>query len=471
MYGRRDVGAIIWSPDVIEMKDSLPNSRSPDTSLTDGDLPAKDRFSVHLRRVLSCLYDPAVLRSSPLNQLFGLDPEQSTASALRRILLQAIESFCPNKNTPPGSKAWRVYQILRRRYTEQLTQREVALALGLSTRQLQREEKLARQVLADHLWTAHRLGAQAHLLAPAQEEEMASVPDVKAGAKVLTRAQELAYLQDSVPIQSVDVDQVIRQVIETIDPLAQSLRVPIVYVVEEDMPYLRVQIAILRQALLNIVNVALSHTPRQIEIRASARPQEVTIQVEAAPERHAPRRLTDEHAESLAMARQLVQLCQGTLHIPPGDDGPMLTGRKSGDARTFGARITLVAPEQITVLVIDDNADALQLFRRYLTGSRYRFIGAQSAQQGLALAAASAEGPSPQIIVLDVMMPEQDGWTLLGQLREHPRTKDVPVIVCTILPQEQLALTLGAVEFIRKPVSRPALLAALDRQVASSATA
>jgi CheY-like chemotaxis protein len=66
--------------------------------------------------------------------------------------------------------------------------------------------------------------------------------------------------------------------------------------------------------------------------------------------------------------------------------------------------------------------------------------------------------------VLDVMMPEQDGWTLLGQLREHPTTRGVPIIVCTILPQEQLALTLGAAEFIRKPVSRKTLLSALDRQ-------
>ena len=117
--------------------------------------------------------------------------------------------------------------------------------------------------------------------------------------------------------------------------------------------------------------------------------------------------------------------------------------------------------EQATVLVIDDNADALQLFQRYLSGSRYRFTGAQDAHRGLAL----AEELVPQVIVLDVMLSKEDGWTLLGQLREHPRTRGIPVIVCTILSQEQLALALGAADFMRKPVSRTELLSALDRQL------
>jgi CheY-like chemotaxis protein len=76
-----------------------------------------------------------------------------------------------------------------------------------------------------------------------------------------------------------------------------------------------------------------------------------------------------------------------------------------------------------------------------------------------------AEEQAPQVIVLDVMMPERDGWTVLGQLREHPKTHDIPVIVCSILSQEQLALTLGAAQFLRKPVTRQALLSALDHQI------
>jgi CheY-like chemotaxis protein len=151
------------------------------------------------------------------------------------------------------------------------------------------------------------------------------------------------------------------------------------------------------------------------------------------------------------MARQLVEFCDGSLEIA-----------WAGTAeRVFDALITLPVTEQVTVLVIDDNVDTLQLFERYLTGTRYRFVGSEGAQQGLDLAVQVA----PRIIVLDVMMPEQDGWALLEQLREDAQTRECPVIVSTILPQEELAMALGAAAFIRKPVGRTELLSALDRQL------
>ena len=69
------------------------------------------------------------------------------------------------------------------------------------------------------------------------------------------------------------------------------------------------------------------------------------------------------------------------------------------------------------------------------------------------------------IVVLDVMMPEVDGWEVLAQLRGAPATAGAVVIICTVLPQEALALALGADAFLQKPVSREDFLAALDRQV------
>ena len=70
---------------------------------------------------------------------------------------------------------------------------------------------------------------------------------------------------------------------------------------------------------------------------------------------------------------------------------------------------------------------------------------------------------SPKFIILDVMLPGTDGWELLGRLREYPQTRAVPIIVCTILPQEEFALALGAAGFLQKPVSRNTLLAELAR--------
>ena len=117
--------------------------------------------------------------------------------------------------------------------------------------------------------------------------------------------------------------------------------------------------------------------------------------------------------------------------------------------------------ERFPVLVIDDNADALQLLQRYASGTRYQVFGARDPEQAIRL----AEQLLPQIIVLDVMMPKLDGWEVLGRLQHHPVTGHIPIVVCTILAQEELALSLGASAFLRKPVSRQAFLDALDRQV------
>ncbi len=61
------------------------------------------------------------------------------------------------------------------------------------------------------------------------------------------------------------------------------------------------------------------------------------------------------------------------------------------------------------------------------------------------------------------MMPGVDGWEILARLRQHPLTGNLPVIVCTILPERELALALGAAGFLPKPVTRQALLGALRR--------
>ena len=61
------------------------------------------------------------------------------------------------------------------------------------------------------------------------------------------------------------------------------------------------------------------------------------------------------------------------------------------------------------------------------------------------------------------MMPQVDGWEVLGQLQQTAATQQTPVVVCTILADAELALSLGAAAFVRKPVTREAFLAALDR--------
>lgn len=399
----------------------------------------QERFDQALRSALYQLYSPAALRNSPLRGWLTTADDGNSAMHLQRTLLSAIESLRPQLATPADSRAWRFYQILRRRYTEQLPQNQVALDLGLSTRQLQREEQAARRELAAYLWQQSSFAQQRAGPAGLAEETL----------EMPSRDQELAHLLASTPATAIDPAVWLADLVETVTPLAQTARTAIRSALPAVMPSVAVQAPLLRQALLDILTTALHDCAGgAIQIELAAHPHlSIEIMGTAGTEQNA--RPAPHTSEQWAMAAELIQLCGGTL-----------SDRSTSSAsHHFHAIIQLPVAKQATVLVIDDNADTQRLLQRYLLGSHYQFSGAADGEQGIALALELV----PQAIVLDVMMPTEDGWSLLGRLREHPQTGHIPVIVCTILPQGELAHALGAAHFLRKPITRTALLAALGQ--------
>jgi CheY-like chemotaxis protein len=70
---------------------------------------------------------------------------------------------------------------------------------------------------------------------------------------------------------------------------------------------------------------------------------------------------------------------------------------------------------------------------------------------------------NPALITLDIMLPEQDGWQVLQALKLDPQTRDIPVLVISVLENSELALRLGAVDYLVKPVRRDDLHALLRR--------
>ncbi|MGH2457489.1 MAG: response regulator, partial [Chloroflexota bacterium] len=128
-------------------------------------------------------------------------------------------------------------------------------------------------------------------------------------------------------------------------------------------------------------------------------------------------------------------------------------------------RIELVLPtsQQPTVLIVDDNPGMRRLMRRYLTGRSYLVLEAPNAADALRL----ASEVQPDAVTLDLMMPTTDGWELLQALRSQPRTREIPIVVCSVLKERDLALSLGAADFLAKPISRDALLQALSAVVAT----
>lgn len=111
------------------------------------------------------------------------------------------------------------------------------------------------------------------------------------------------------------------------------------------------------------------------------------------------------------------------------------------------------------VLVIDDDATVRELLARDLTRDGYEVLLAENGAQGLEL----ARSEQPVAITLDVMMPGMDGWSVLRTLKADQATAGIPVIMITIVDDKSLGYTLGAAEYLSKPVDRKRLREAMKR--------
>ena len=110
-----------------------------------------------------------------------------------------------------------------------------------------------------------------------------------------------------------------------------------------------------------------------------------------------------------------------------------------------------------SLLLVDDNESFHHLFRRYLSGRPYALESAFDYQTGLDL----AQRMRPDSIILDIMMPQRDGWEVLRALQQDESTREIPVIICSVLDQRAVARSLGVHAYIKKPVTKDALLTAL----------
>ncbi|MBL6456400.1 response regulator [Belnapia sp. T6] len=111
------------------------------------------------------------------------------------------------------------------------------------------------------------------------------------------------------------------------------------------------------------------------------------------------------------------------------------------------------------VLVVDDDAAARDLLARFLRREGFAVRTAQDGAAGLRL----AREMRPNAILLDVMMPRMDGWAVLSALKAEPALAETPVIMVTVVQERGLAFSLGAADYLTKPVQWPRLKAALDR--------
>jgi signal transduction histidine kinase/CheY-like chemotaxis protein len=249
-----------------------------------------------------------------------------------------------------------------------------------------------------------------------------------------------------------------------------------------DIPPLRTDESKVAQILRNLTSNALKFTTRG-EVRVSARldadGEAVVFSVADTGIGIAPEdqeRIFEEYVQletglqqrfkgtglGLALSRRLAELLGGSLSVES----------ELGVGSTFTAVIPLVYaesaaepsvvitppqpdPTRFPVLVVEDDPRDMALYEKYLQGSGFQVIPAQTVKEARYV----LKQFRPMAVVLDILLPEEDGWAFLIEMRRDEATRDIPVLVVTIVDdQHDKGMMLGADDYCVKPIERQWLL-------------
>jgi len=403
--------------------DGIPDD-SPEPA---GEVP--EDFVSLVRDALAHLYDLAHLQRHPLTRLIGPNGAASdNAKSLRNLLLDTLERLNPGDGVSRNDKEWRAYGILMRRYVDGFGIDEVGDELHISLRQLQREHRKGLLAAASVLWDRQR----------SIRAEPATLPQLEEGDLHL-EVERLGLI-----LARLDLCALVTSVLATAQALAEGRGVRLEVEPAGGPVWAWADYTLAKQALLAALSGLIGERPAALSILATDAPGDACLELRA----EMPCPEAQEYRERLAAVTELMQ-AQGGQAEPLALPG-LLSGLRLRFRRERGTRL----------LLVDDNERVLQLFERYLTAEGFLVSSAGGAEEALAAIAEER----PEAIVLDVMMRNVDGWQFLQRLRANPELQDVPVVVCSVLNEPDLALALGAQGYLKKPVSHSQMLTAL-RQV------
>ena len=382
-------------------------------------------FVEQIRQLLDHLYDFPYLQHHALaRRLPGAAqmPGDTTGQTLRRQLIKAIESLGPEPGTSFRSAQSRVYNMLQLRYVEGMTVLEAAHKLSISPRQAHRDLRRGEENVAEWLWAA-------------LEPDMPSPQD------------EIERMD--VDLRAVNAAELVDRARSALDKLAEAYRVNLAFESPAQPPWVSADAMVAQQVLVGILSHVVKQSgPGCVDLRLTeADNQTVELSI-CYP--------TREDSDGASLDPLIGQLSQRMLWAVRDGSQPG-TGERANDSAS-GCLLHLSMPKRGKVaLLIDDNEDLISLLDRYLSNQPCRPVRAASGAEGLAL----ARELKPDVIVLDVMLPNLDGWETLQLLRNDPRTSHIPIIICSVFHDPELALSLGASLLLRKPVGRQEFLEAL----------
>ncbi|MBI5929389.1 MAG: response regulator [Chloroflexi bacterium] len=389
----------------------------------------KSEFYDLVIKAYHSLYDFAYLKNHPLNKFLIEDKAlqmKERGWQVHNLLLEIVEELRPGDAAPPLSKEWRWYRLVTLRYVEVLQPQVVADQLSISRRQYYREHAIVMEKVADLVWERCHFEAT-----PDYGEAMKS--------ELMRISQSDSYAE---------LYEVIRRALLTLEKLFHERRITPELMLSVEIPVTSVGHNLLRQVLLGLLGIFAENTSDNIlSFSSHIADHAAHLAIQA----RTPCLVDPEAIESqLRIFREMLLVARA--------DVTLLLG---AEAKLTGFELVLPIDYDATVVVVDDNEDALALYRRFLTPHRYQVISTTNANEVLSLVLKTY----PDVIILDLMMPNQDGWDLLQLFSNHPETAAIPIVICSVLKQQQLALSMGAKAFLEKPFNEETLLATLNEVV------
>ena len=468
----------------------------------------RELFARYVKDALANYYDPVHLQTHPLANLLALHYalKETRGQSLRQLLREAIASLQPDKSVAFGRPEWLGYRVMWLRYVESLDQPDVCLELGLSRASFYRYHRDAFDAVVSILWDRYRReaarstqdypGSQDNLAGQrdrgreADEETSGFVQDAEIAQDAAT-AQDAEIAQDAATArrqalvrqaklaqawsrQPIDLHAVLKGVRHTVRSLVRQQGILLHIDVGRigDPPYaIYGDPAMLRQIILSVLTEGVKLTVADaLRLSVCIEKEVILLRLRGWGKLSAH---DADQAAGFETSRELLNVYGGQIWVEGGErDAPVLCF----SVPTAGHQPEPMEASRIThppnarpaaILIIDDDIDTIALYRRYLQARQYRIkIAYNSEQVGEIL----AEG-RPDLILLDVLMPQEDGWDILQRLKTAPETlglddpgiSDIPVVICSVLSQPRLALSLGATEVLQKPIAQEMLLATVQR--------
>lgn len=390
-----------------------------------------------VQELLKRLYDETYEPPALVYALLGCNPEGGIA-AVQTAVIRSIAALAPPASTPVVAFSRRVHDVLHYRYVERLTLEETAELLGLSVRHLARIQRTAVRALTRTLCARSEDNQSNQLLvgaSAAQGLQPLTEQDVEWREQL---EQELQALEHATPGLRADVAEILLDVLGLGNTLTGGVRIEVGYI--QDGLVAALHPAALRQMLITAIAYLARHViGDRVTLFARLEGGDVFIT------------LTGQVTQTTELQEN--ELVRSIL-LPPG-----ASVKVHQDGEHVFVWLQVPSEGVIDVLVIDDNTDMARFYQRATEGTPYRILHVSRGQDVFPAVARLA----PDIIVLDVMLPDVDGWRLLMHLHENPATRHIPVIICSVVPAQRLALSLGAVTYIAKPVTAQQFVQTLDQ--------